>query len=68
MTYPLYTITFQSDPKSRTRLQTPEGKSGPIETNGSHTFVLQVNGTSIDVALTHESDFDRTPKLVLTFK
>jgi hypothetical protein len=66
MAYPQYNITFQSNGKSTVTHTT--GQPGPTHSDGSHTFVLDVNGTQLMVELSHESDLDRTPKLVLTFK
>jgi hypothetical protein len=67
MAYPEYKITFNSDHQSA-RVTSLEGKEAPFGTDGSHTFVLDVNGTQLQVDLTHESIDDRTPKLILTFK
>lgn len=63
MAYPQYDITFQATDESKAKV-----KEGPIQTDGSHTFVLDVNGTQLSVELSHESDTDRTPRLILTFK
>jgi hypothetical protein len=63
MTYPTYDIKFVG------KLETVEGESkGEIETDGSHAFVLDAAGTKVQVALTHFSDEDRTPRLILEFK
>ena len=66
MAYPQYNITFQSTGGSTVTHST--GEAGPTHSDGSHTFVLDVNGTKVSVDLTHESAADRTPKLVVTFK
>ena len=66
MAYPQYDITFQSTGELKVK-EKSTGKVGSIHTDGSHTLVLDVNGTQVTVALTHEDAGERTPKLVLTF-
>lgn len=63
MTYPQYDVKFMG------KLQTMSGEPrNEIETDGSHAFVLDAGGTKIQVELTHFSDEDRTPRLILNFK
>jgi hypothetical protein len=67
MAYPQYDIRFQSQGE-RATVMTSGGVPQSIETDGSHSFVLDVGGTRLNVELAHKSDGDRTPRLVLTFK
>lgn len=67
MAYPQYNIMFQSQNASG-EVRTTGGVVGPVRTDGSHTFVLSVNGTLLNVELSHDSDQDRTPKLIVTFR
>lgn len=64
MAYPTYDIKFRGN------LETIEGQpTNEIETDGSHAFVLlDAAGTKVHVELTHFSDEDRTPRLILEFK
>jgi hypothetical protein len=68
MAYPQYNITFQSAGTSTSKIKNVKGTLGPTHSDGSHAFVLDVNGTQVSVELSHQSEKDRTPKLVVTFK